>query len=70
MHKIRRYTMSLSEMELIQRINELHRKSKEQGLTAEEKEEQAALRRQYIDNIKNNVRAQLQTVKPNNPRKK
>ncbi|MSR89885.1 DUF896 domain-containing protein [Clostridiaceae bacterium WCA-383-APC-5B] len=57
-------------MELIQRINELHRKSKEQGLTAEEKEEQAALRRQYIDNIKNNVRAQLQTVKPNNSRKK
>lgn len=62
--------MSLSEMELIQRINELHKKSKEEGLTAEEKEEQAVLRRKYIDNIKKDVRAQLSTVKPNNPRKK
>lgn len=62
--------MSLSEMELIKRINELHKKSKEEGLTPEEKEEQAALRRKYIDNIKNDVRAQLNTVKPNNPRKK
>ncbi len=33
---------------LIKRINELSRKSKTQGLTAAEKEEQAALRARYI----------------------
>lgn len=34
--------------ELIKRINELSRKSKAQGLTDAEKEEQAALRARYI----------------------
>lgn len=48
--------------ELINRINELARKSKTTGLTEEEKHEQAALRRQYIDNIKANVAANLDNV--------
>ena len=33
---------------LIKRINELAKKSKEQGLTEEEKAEQAKLRQEYI----------------------
>lgn len=38
--------------EQINRINELARKSKSIGLTEEEKSEQAALRRVYIDSVK------------------
>ena len=45
--------------ERIARINELYHKSQDQGLTPEEKEEQAKLRREYIDSIKNNLRSQL-----------
>lgn len=49
--------------ELIDRINFLYKKSKEEGLTEEEKKEQEILRRKYIDNVKANFRAQLNTVK-------
>ena len=38
--------------EKINRINELARKSKTVGLTEEEKQEQAVLRREYIDAVK------------------
>ena len=38
--------------EQIDRINVLARKSKAEGLTEEEKQEQAALRRLYIDSFK------------------
>ena len=38
--------------EKINRINELARKSKAEGLTEEEKQEQAVLRREYIDAVK------------------
>ena len=38
--------------EKIDRINVLARKSKAEGLTEEEKAEQAALRREYIDSVK------------------
>lgn len=48
---------------LIGRINFLYKKSKETGLTEEEKKEQAELRKQYIDIIKGNVKAQLDTIK-------
>lgn len=48
--------------ELIKRINELAGKSKTVGLTEEEKFEQAALRRQYIDNIKAGIAANLDNV--------
>ena len=48
--------------ERIARINELYHKSKGEGLTAEEKEEQAKLRREYIDSIKNNLRSQLDNI--------
>ena len=46
----------------IARINELYHKSKGEGLTDAEKEEQAKLRRAYIDAIKGNVRAQLNNI--------
>ncbi len=46
----------------IARINELYHKQKAQGLTDVEKEEQAKLRRAYIDAIKGNVRAQLNNI--------
>ncbi|MBQ6812080.1 MAG: DUF896 domain-containing protein, partial [Agathobacter sp.] len=36
--------------EKIARINELYRKSKAEGLTEEEKKEQALLRQEYIAN--------------------
>ena len=45
--------------EKIKRINELARKSKAEGLTDAEKEEQQILRREYIDAFKANLRAQL-----------
>ena len=37
--------------EMIQRINELYHKSQAEGLTAEEKEEQARLRSAYVAKI-------------------
>lgn len=43
----------------IDRINFLAKKSREEGLTEEEKVEQAKLRREYIESIKNNIRASL-----------
>lgn len=48
--------------ERIARINELYHKSKGEGLTPEEKEEQAVLRREYIDSVKRNLRSQLNNI--------
>ena len=45
--------------EQINRINELARKSKAEGLTKEEKAEQATLRRAYIDAVKASLTANL-----------
>ncbi len=45
--------------ELKERINELARKKKEEGLTAEEQEEQAKLYRLYIDELKDQVKISL-----------
>jgi uncharacterized protein YnzC (UPF0291/DUF896 family) len=46
----------------IQRINELARKKKAGGLTAEETEEHQALRREYIDGYRENLKAMLDNV--------
>ncbi|MCI8845216.1 MAG: DUF896 domain-containing protein [Lachnospiraceae bacterium] len=48
--------------EKIARINELYRKSKAEGLTEEEKKEQAALRSEYIANVRANLRGQLDHI--------
>lgn len=48
--------------EKIDRINELYRKSKEQGLTPEEKKEQLILRKEFIADIKQNVASQLNNI--------
>ena len=48
--------------EKIARINELERKSRAQGLTEQEKAEQAALRREYIDAMKRSLKAQLDST--------
>ena len=48
----------------IARINELYRKSKSpEGLTPEEKEEQAELRGRYIVSVRQNLKGQLDTIK-------
>lgn len=46
----------------IDRINVLARKSKTTGLTEAEKAEQAALRKEYIANIRMNLRSQLDSI--------
>lgn len=43
----------------IKRINELYHKSKTEGLTDEEKQEQAILRREYIDSVKASFTSQM-----------
>lgn len=47
------------EQRKIDRINELARKAKASSLTEEEKQEQAALRREYIDSVVGGLRDQL-----------
>ncbi len=51
----------------LQRINELARKSKTKGLTEAEREEQALLRKEYIEAIRRNLRGQLDRIDVINP---
>lgn len=46
----------------IDRINELARKSKSEGLSEEEKAEQALLRAEFIAEIRADVRASLESI--------
>lgn len=46
----------------IDRINALYHKAKSVGLTEAEKEEQAALRKAYIEAIRKNMRANLNNI--------
>ena len=48
--------------EKIQRINELYRKSRAEGLSEAEKKEQDLLRKEYIANVKKNLRNQLNSI--------
>ena len=48
--------------EKIARINELARKSKAEGLTEEEKQEQTILRQEFIASFRNNLKAQLDNI--------
>lgn len=53
--------------EKIARINELYHKSKTEGLTAEEKMEQAKLRQEYIQAIRADLQGTLNNVSLLNP---
>jgi uncharacterized protein YnzC (UPF0291/DUF896 family) len=54
--------------ETIKRINELYHKSQTpEGLTSEEKEEQAKLRGIYIESVRRNLRGQLNNIDIQNP---
>ena len=46
----------------IKRINFLAKKSKNEGLTKEEKKEQEILRKEYIDNAKKSLRNQIDNI--------
>ena len=48
--------------EQIDRINELYHKSKAEGLTHAEKEEQARLRREYVEAFRMSLRGQLDRI--------
>lgn len=48
--------------ERIKRINELYHKSQKEGLTEEEKEEQAKLRKEYVDSVRNNLKSQFDNI--------
>lgn len=50
------------EQKKLDRINELAHKQKGEGLTPEEKEEQAILRREYIDSYKRSLVSQLENT--------
>ncbi len=59
--------------EVIQRINELARKAKAEGLTPEETQERNKLRRTYIDSVKASLVGQLENtyiVSPDGTKKK
>ncbi|MCD8152383.1 MAG: DUF896 domain-containing protein [Clostridiales bacterium] len=53
--------------EKVARINELYHKSKEQGLTEAEQEEQKALRAEYVASFRRNLKAQLDNIDMQNP---
>ena len=53
--------------QLIKRINELSRKSKSEGLTPSEKEEQTKLRNKYRALVVGNLSSQLNGIKIKNP---
>ena len=55
------------EQKKIDRINELARKSKAEGLTAAEREEQQLLRKEYIEAIRGNLKRQLDNIDVVNP---
>lgn len=49
--------------EKIDRINELARKAKQAGLTEEEKAEQQALRQEYVQSIRADLRQTLDRIR-------
>lgn len=59
--------------EKIDRINELARKKKAEGLTQEELQEQSILRREYIESFKQSLVSQLENtyiVEPDGTKRK
>ena len=58
----RRKECQLIDEKKIARINELYHRSKAEGLSEEEKEEQAMLRKEYIEAVRRNLRGQLDQI--------
>ncbi len=57
--------MNVDEMkieEVVENVNKLYRLSQERELSEEEKQFQKALRQKYINNVKRNFRAQLESI--------
>ena len=50
------------EQKKLDRINELAHKSKAEGLTIEEKEEQAVLRKEFLADIRADLKSTLETI--------
>ncbi len=48
--------------QLLERINELYHKSQKEGLTESEKEEQARLRTEYVQIVRQNFKKQLDNI--------
>ncbi|MBP5197751.1 MAG: DUF896 domain-containing protein [Lachnospiraceae bacterium] len=48
--------------ERIARINELYHLSQKRALTEDEKAEQAKLRKEYVESVRNNLRSQLDNI--------
>lgn len=53
--------------EKIARINELYHLSQQRALTEDELKEQKELRQAYIDSVKGNLKAQLDSIKVKEP---
>ena len=50
------------EKQKIDRINDLYRKSKAEGLTDAERKEQKILRQEYLELVRRNLRSQLNNI--------
>ena len=46
----------------IERINELYKKSKAEGLTESERKEQAILRQEFVASVRKNLKSQLDNI--------
>ena len=51
------------ELAVVSRINELAKKAKTEGLTAEETAERDALRKEYIEAYRKNLRGTLENIR-------
>ncbi|GKX30060.1 UPF0291 protein [Vallitalea longa] len=51
------------EKKKIDRINELYKKNKIEGLTDEEKIEQSLLREEYLESVRKNFKSTMNTIK-------
>ena len=55
--------VTMLEKSRLDRINELAKKAKTEGLTEEEKKEQEILRKEYIEKFRENFKGQLKKIK-------
>jgi uncharacterized protein YnzC (UPF0291/DUF896 family) len=53
---------SLNHEELVEKINEYTKLAKERELTAEEAEEREALRKEYVQRVRSNLRTSLEGI--------